>query len=141
MGTKKTQTIDRTLTPVSGTVQPGAITEFMTSKDTCPTTKILGTYMTLLPGGKTQLRRHNRVELAWYLLKGHMTEIIIDKDGNKTVTECAPGAAGYIAPGDCHKEINTSITDKVEMILCFAHPKNEDCNCWEHTETEAVPEG
>ena len=140
MGKKKTQTIDRTLTPVSGTVQPGAITEFMTSRDTCQTTKILGTYLTLLPGGKTELRRHNRVELAWYLLKGHIREIIVDADGNKTVTECAPGACGYIAPGDCHKEINTSITEKVEMIMCYAHPQNETCNCWEDTETEAVPE-
>ncbi len=51
---KKTQTIDRTLTPKSGTVQPGMITELMTSCDTCATEHLLGTYCTLLPAGQSR---------------------------------------------------------------------------------------
>lgn len=137
---KKTQTIDRTLTPKNGQVQPGMITEFMVSKDTCATEHLLGTYCTLLPGGRTQLRRHNHAECAWYLVKGSIREIIIEADGNRIEVDCTAGDAGYINPGDAHQEINLSITEQAEMIICYAHPENEKCNCFEDTETEIVSE-
>jgi uncharacterized RmlC-like cupin family protein len=135
---KATKTIDRTLTPKSGTAQPGIITEFMVSNDTCATEHLLGTYCTILPGGKSQLRRHNRVECAWYLVKGRIKEIIVDENNQITETICEAGDAGYINPGDAHQEINLSITETAELIVCYAHPENERCNCFEDTDTEVV---
>ena len=135
---KKTQTIDRTLTPKNGLVQPGAITEFMVSKDTCATERMFGTYLTLFPGGKTEMRRHNRVECAWFLIKGKIREVIIEADGSRIEIECEAGDAGYINPGDSHQEINLSITEPAEFIMCFAHPDGERCNCFEDTDTVAV---
>ena len=135
---KKTQTIDRTLTPKDGKVQPGIITEFMVSNDTCATEHLLGTYVTLLPGGHSQLRRHNRVECAWYLVKGRIKEIIVEADGTRTEVQCKAGDAGYINPGDAHQEINMSIEETAEMIVCYAHPENERCNCFEDTGTQVL---
>lgn len=135
---KKTQTIDRTLTPKSGMVQPGIITEFMVSQETCATEHLLGTYCTIPPGQKSQLRRHNRAECAWYLVKGSICEIIVEAGGTRTETICEAGDAGYICPGDAHQEINLSITDPAELIVCYAHPENEKCNHFDDTETEAV---
>ena len=137
---KKTQTIDRTLTPKSGLVQPGVITELMVASDTCATEHLLGTYCTLLPGGQSQLRRHNHAECAWYLVRGSIKEIIIEADGNRIEAECLAGDAGYINPGDAHQEINLSITETAELIMCYANPDNERCNCFEDTGTEVVPQ-
>lgn len=135
---KKTQTIDRTLTPKNGLVQPGMITEFMVSSDTCATEHLLGTYCTLLPGGHNNLRVHKNAECAWYLVKGKIREIIIEADGNRIEAVCEAGDAGYINPGDAHQEINLSITESAEMIVCYANPSNERCCCFEDTQTYEV---
>ena len=135
---KKTKTVDRTTTPKDGNVQPGIITEFMVDARTTPSEHALGTYVTIMPGGKSRMRRHNNAELAWYLFKGHIKHIFIEADGTKTEVDCEEGSLGYISPGDAHQEINLSITDRAELIMYFANPDNKRCNCWEDTETEEV---
>ncbi len=125
---KKTQTVDRTLTPKSGELQPGVITELMTSRETCATEHLLGTYVTILPGGKSQLRSHQKAECAWYLVKGSMKEVIVTTDGERIEEICKAGDAGYVNPGDAHQEINLSIEENIELIMCFANPENEKCN-------------
>ncbi len=135
---KLTQTVDRTLTPKDGTTQPGVITEFMVDNRTTPIEHGLGTYVTILPGGKSQMRRHNDAELAWYLMKGHIRHIIVEADGTRTESECGEGAVGYIAPGDAHQEINLSITDRAEIVMIYTNPMNKKCNCFADTGTEVV---
>ena len=132
---KKTQTIDRTLTPKSGTFQPGMITELMVAADTCATEHLLGTYCTLLPGGRSQMRSHTNAEVAWFLVKGKMHEKIIEADGNTIEADCEPGDAGYINPGDFHQETNLSIEERAEFIMCFVNPENGKCNCFDDINT------
>lgn len=135
---KKTQTVDRTLTPKSGTLQPGMITELMTAAETCPTEHLLGTYCTLLPAGESQMRKHINAECAWYLVKGKIKEIIIEADGTRTEEICTAGDAGYVNPGDAHQEINVSIEENAELIMCFANPENKKCNSFDDLGTEVV---
>lgn len=135
---KKTQTIDRTLTPKSGELQPGMVTELMTSKDTCATEHLLGTYCTLLPAGESQLRKHWDAECAWYLVKGSVKVFIIEADGNRIEEECKAGDACYINPGDAHQEVNLSIEENAEIIMCFANPENKKCNCFDDLGTEVI---
>ncbi len=137
---KKTQTIDRTLTPKSGLLQPGMITELMTACDTCATEHLLGTYCTLLPAGESQLRAHFDAECAWYLVKGRIREIIVEPDGTRIVEDCQAGDAGYVNPGDYHQEINLSIEENAELIMCFANPENKKCNCFDDLGTK-IAEG
>lgn len=135
---KKTQTVDRTTTPKSGELQPGMITELMTAKETCPTEHLLGTYCTLLPAGESQLRRHQNAECAWYLVKGRIKAVIIEADGTRIEEECMAGDAGYVNPGDAHQEINMSIEENAEIIMCFANPENKKCNGFDDLGTEVV---
>lgn len=135
---KKTQTIDRTMTPKSGTLQPGMITELMVSNETCATEHLLGTYCTLLPGGKSQMRLHRNAEVAWFLVKGCMHEKIVETDGNVIEADCQAGDAGYINPGDAHQETNLSITEPAELIMCFVNPDNQKCNCFDDVDTEVA---
>ena len=75
---------------------------------------------------------------AWYLVKGRIREIIIEADGSRIEEECKAGDAGYINPGDAHQEINLSIEENAEMIMCFANPENKKCNCFDDLGTEAA---
>jgi uncharacterized RmlC-like cupin family protein len=129
---KRTKVIDRTKTAKNETYEKGVITECMVSKDTCTTTKLLGTYVVIPPGSKSPMRYHKNAELAWYLVKGHIKQILLVGEEKKRIeNECGTGAAGYVAPGDAHQEINLSDTKPAEMVLAYAHPKNEDCNSLE----------
>jgi uncharacterized RmlC-like cupin family protein len=135
---KKTKTIDRTLTPKTGEVQPGMVTERMVSNDTCATEHLLGTYCTLLPAGESQLRRHQNAECAWYLVKGRIKAVIVEANGTLIEEVCKAGDAGYINPGDSHQEINLSIEENAEIIMCFANPDNKKCNCFADLGTEVI---
>lgn len=136
---KRTKVIDRNLTTKDDKVCEGVITEFMVSKDTCTTTKLLGTYVVIPPGGRSPMRCHENAELAWYLVKGHIKHVLVTKnDKAVTETECGIGAAGYVTPGDAHQEINLSETEPAELIMAYVNPDNEDCNSMECTGTKFI---
>lgn len=116
---KKTRVIDRYTTVKDVQCDKGVVTEFMVEKGTCPTVKMLGVYMTVPVGGRSELRCHENAELAWYLLKGKVIEVIIKSSGERIEGECGPGAAGYIAPGDYHQEINIG-GEAAEFVMGYA---------------------
>jgi uncharacterized RmlC-like cupin family protein len=73
------------------------------------------------------LNRHENAELAWYMVRGHINHILVTDEG-KVETECGPGAAAYVKPGDFHQEINLSSSETAELIMAYTNPDNEDCN-------------
>ncbi len=136
---KRTMVIDRNTTVKDDKTFKGIISEDMVSKETCSTTKLLGTYVVIPPKSSSPLRCHDNAELAWYLVKGHIKQIlVVGEDKVVTETECGKGAAGYVSPGDAHQEINLSETEPAELIMAYANPENEDCNSLECTGTRIV---
>lgn len=125
---KRTKVIDRNSTTKDEKYENGVITECMVSKETCTTTKLLGTYVVIPAGSGSPMRCHENAELAWYLIKGHIRHVL-KVDGAVSETECGTGAAGYVAPGDAHQEINLSETEPAELIMAYVNPRNKNCNC------------